>query len=332
MIKQFATIFATASLFISPFAQAERFKISTAYPDGTAVLKTLKTAAKEIKTQTGERVDFKFYPGGTMGDNQTVLKRIQSGKLQGALIEGGAMARYFKDSQIYNAPMVFNSYEEVDYVRAEMDPVIRQGFMDAGWRSFGLIEGGFAYAMTNKPVYTIDDLKSQKLWLPANDPLTEKVASALGLSPIFLPISGVLTSLQTGAVNAIASPPVGALTLQWYSKVDYVTNVPFMYTYALLAMDEKQFQVISAEDQIIVNTVFEEAFIALDRLNRADNLKAFDALTDQGLTVVEPDDVQKAQLETAAANATTLLVQEGEFSQEMLDKLNKLLSEKRSGN
>lgn len=133
------------------------------------------------------------------------------------MAQGGAFARYYRDSQILNVPLTFNNYAEVDAAREQLDPLIKQGLEDNGWVSFGLVDGGFAYIMSGQPVRSLDDLRAQKLWLPSGDSASANAAATLNLSPIVLNIGGVLTSLQTGAIDAFAAPPVAALTLQWYS-------------------------------------------------------------------------------------------------------------------
>jgi len=325
-----ASVLFVLSIFIvsAPFAAV--LKISTAYPDGTYVVKTLKAAGKEIEEKTEGRIKLKFYPGGVQGDNKTVLKKIKRGILQGALVEGGALAGDYKDSQVYNAPMVFKSFDEVDYVRSKMDSHIIKGFDKAGWKVFGLIDSGFAYAMTNHKVKTIQELNEQKLWLPANDPLSEKVAGALGLSPIFLGIGEVLTALQTGAVNAIAAPPAATLILQWYSRLKFVINAPFMYTYGTLAISNTAFAKMKKEDQVTVNAILTATIKKVDKTAREDNIKAFAALKTQGLEIVVPEASQAEELRKSAEKATRILVEKGEFSKEILQKLNALLLEHRN--
>jgi len=271
------------------------------------------------------------YPGGVMGDDRAVQRKIRIGQLHGQVAQGGAFASAYKDSQILNVPLAFNNYDEVDAVRAELDPVIKQGLEEGGWVSFGLIDGGFAYVMSEKPVKSITDLRNQKLWLPANDEGSAKAAKAFELSPIMLNIGSVLTSLQTGAVNAFAAPPVAALTLQWYSRVNYLTDMPLLYTFGTLGIHEKFFKRLSAEDQQVVRQVLDSTFAKLDAESRQENLSAFQAVKQQGLEVVEPTPEQLAEWRDYAKRATAELVEEGEISQGMLDRLNAILAQQREG-
>jgi len=54
-------------------ANAATIKIATVAPDGTAWMKEMRATGDAIKTKTEGRVEMKFYPGGVMGDDATVL-------------------------------------------------------------------------------------------------------------------------------------------------------------------------------------------------------------------------------------------------------------------
>lgn len=314
-------------------AQAQTtLKISTLYPDGTSVVTDLKKASDDIAAQTDGRVKLKIYPGGVMGDDRAVQRKISIGQLHGAVAQAGAFAQFYKDSQILNVPLAFKSYAEVDHVRAALDEEIKQGFEENGWVTFGGIDGGFAYVMSEEPVASVAQLREQKLWLPANDPASEKAARVFGLSPILLNIGTVLTSLQTGAVNAFAAPPVAALTLQWHSRVKHLTDVPLLYTYGVLAISNKHFAKLSAEDQKVVRSVLESTIAKLDKDSRAENIAAFDAIQQQGLKLVTPSEAEMADWQTYADKATRELVEEGEISAAMLQRLKDLLAEHRAAN
>ncbi|WP_394169809.1 TRAP transporter substrate-binding protein DctP [Saccharospirillum alexandrii] len=310
-------------------AQAEELKISTQYPDGNAVLNELRRAGEAIKTQTEGRVDIRYYPGGVMGDDQAVQRKIRIGQLQGAFVQSGALASAFRDSQVLNAPLLFRDYDEVDAVREELDSDIEQGFDEGGWKTFGLIEAGFAYGMSQQPISSMDTLKAQKLWLPANDPFSEQIARAFGINPIVLNIGDVLTALQTGAIDAIVAPPVGAITLQWYSRVDYLTDAPFMYTYGVLALSERAYSRLSTEDQAIVEAEFRKASETIDQQTRVDNLRSFAALETLGIDIVEPSSADRAALEAESEAATRLLIERDQFSADIYQKVSDILTRHR---
>ncbi|MCU7941035.1 MAG: TRAP transporter substrate-binding protein DctP [gamma proteobacterium symbiont of Bathyaustriella thionipta] len=73
--------------------QAKTFKIATLSPDGSDWMQKMRSGAKEIKQKTNGRVKFKFYPGGVMGDDQAVLRKIRIGQLHGGALGGGSLIK-----------------------------------------------------------------------------------------------------------------------------------------------------------------------------------------------------------------------------------------------
>src|SRR5512140_2883564 len=143
-----------AALLAVPFApaQALTLKIATLAPDGTAWMQELRKGGDEIAQRTAGRGTVKFYPGGSMGSDRVVWRKIRAGQLQGGALTGGALAEINPDAQIYSLPMLFRSYDELDYVRARMDKKIEQGIEAHGFVTFGLTDGGFAYLMSSSPL------------------------------------------------------------------------------------------------------------------------------------------------------------------------------------
>lgn len=330
MVSRIARIAVLLAL-LWPLSQALalELKISTLYPDGTASVNSLKEAGAEIAERTEGRVTLRVYAGGVMGDDRAVQRRIRIGQLHGMLAQGGAFASFYRDSQVLNLPLVFRSYEEVDHVRATLDPIIRDGFEENGWLIFGPVDGGFAYLMTANPVASVEDLQKQKVWLPANDSGSAMAVREFGVSPVVLNIGAVLTSLQTGVIDAFAAPPVAALTLQWFSRVNYLTEMPLLYTYGVLALSKQHLARVSEADQQILREVLTAAFAEMDRHERAGNLQAFEAVKAQGLAPVQPTEEQLADWRARSQRAIDRLVENGEISPAMLERLNSLLADVR---
>lgn len=316
-------LFATA-------AQGKTFKIATVIPDGTRWMEELKRGAEEIRQRSDGRVKFRFYPGGVMGNDKSVLRKIRIGQLHGGAITGGGLQNIYPDSQVYSLPLLFRSYEEVDYVRSQMDRLLIDKLYENGYVSFGLSEGGFAYLMSESPLDSIDKLKQLKVWSPEGDPISRAAFEAIGISPVSLPLTDVLTGLQTGLIDTVASSPIGAIALQWHTKVDYLNQTPLMYLYGTMIVDRKDFEKLSADDQRIVREVMSEVFARLDKINREDNEQAFQALKQQGIKFVSIDSASESEWSGAVKQATDELIREGVVSEAITQRLNGHLNDFRS--
>jgi TRAP-type C4-dicarboxylate transport system substrate-binding protein len=325
MTRILFSILVAVLLAPSAGAQGVRLKIATMAPDGTLWMKELKKAAEEIKQRTDGRVSFRFYPGGTMGTDSAVLRKIRIGQLHGGVVLAGSLADVDPDLEIYSLPLLFRSTGEVDFVREQMDQVLIDGLEKKGYVSFGLTETGFTYLMSAKPTRTFDDLKGRKAWMMQDDPVSLAIVEAAGLSPVPLPVSDVLTGLQTGLIDTVAAPPVGAIALQWFTKAKYLTDLPITYVCGTTVVSTKAFNRIGAEDQEIVHEVMGRAIRALDETSRSDNEEARKALAAQGVEFVDPTDETFDKWEEIAAIATKKLVGQRDYDPATLEMVENLV-------
>lgn len=297
---------------------AARLKIATLSPDGSFWMERMREGAAEVERRTDGRVRIKYYPGGVMGNDKAVLQKMRIGQLQGGIVMAGSLTDVYLDSEIYSLPMRFNSLGEVDHVRKKMDPILLEGLEKNGLTAFGIAEGGFAYILSKKPIKNLADLRQRKLWIPDDDPNIMEGVKAFKLKPIPLAISDVLAGLQTGLIDTVTTSPIGAVALQWHTQVNYLMDVPFMYIYAILVVDQKAFARLSPEDQTIVREILSRAFMDIDRQNREDNIKAMEALRNQGIEFITPSPEALAELHEYSDVVPRQLVESGRFSPELI--------------
>ncbi len=312
-------------------AQAMTLKIATLSPEGSAWMDLLRAGAAEVAERTDGRVQFKFYPGGVMGDDKAVLRKIRLGQLHGAVITVGGLVQTYSDIQLYGLTMLFDSYDEVDYVRERLDPVLIEGLRENGFTSFGFAEVGFAYAMSKNPVTSVAEVQSQKVWTPDGDPGSARVLESFGVNPIPLSMADVLSGLQTGLVNGVAVPPVAAIALQWHNQLDYLMDMPLLYVYGLLTVANKPFDRLSADDQQVVAEVMAGIVDQVNAGARQDNQSAFDALVGQGVELTEPSAREIEEWRSFAQRSQTSMVEDDLVSEALLDQVTELLNEYRTG-
>lgn len=330
MVKTPLLILSLLSLLvISPVSEARTFKIATIAPDGTAWMKKIREGAKLIKEKTQGRVKFKFYTGGVMGSDKSVLKKMRIGQLHGGAIPGGGLAGIYPDIQIYGLPFIFKTFDEVDYVRKSMDDMLKKGLQAKGIRVLGISEGGFAYFMSRKPIRKVEDLSGMKNWLPEGDRITQTIYETVGIAPVPLSLPDVYTGLQTGLIDTIGTNPTGAIAFQWHTKIKYVTDIPLVYLLGTLVMDEKAFNKIKPEDQKIVTETMADVFKKLDVVNREDNIKAQEALKQQGIEYIKLTAAEAKRWRKVADKTRLSMKEKGLYTVKMYNILISLLQEYR---
>jgi TRAP-type C4-dicarboxylate transport system substrate-binding protein len=88
-------------MVLSSTVDAVTLKIATLAPDGTSWMKQMRKGAAEISGRTDGRVKIKIYPGGVMGNTNTVLQKMRIGQLQGAAFTGSSLSQVHPDAQLY---------------------------------------------------------------------------------------------------------------------------------------------------------------------------------------------------------------------------------------
>ena len=320
----------TALICLSAPAGAATFKIATLSPDGSMWMKMLREGAAEIAERTDDRVNFKFYPGGVMGDDKAVLRKIRSGQLHGAVLTAGGLNQIYPDIELYGLPMVFNDTAEVDHIRGRMDDRLLSGLTEKGFVGFGFAEVGFAYAMSKVSVTNFEEVRAQKVWIPDGDPTAELAVRTFDISAIPLSMADVLGGLQTGLINTVAVPPVGAIALQWHTQLKYVFDLPLLYVYGLLTVRDRQFNRLEEADQVVVREVMGDVVGKVDAQNRTDHERAVEVLKMQGLDFNVPTSTERARWVDLAGEASSEMVSQGVLSEDLVDALNGMLSEYRA--
>ncbi len=312
-------------LLLSFQAPAVTLKIATLVPDGTSWMQAMRGAAKEILKRTDGRVKLRFYPGGVMGNDKSVLRKIRAGQLHGGALTAGGLAAIHKDIQIYALPFLFRSFQEVDAIRHEFDRVIIDDLRSKGFISYGLSEAGFVYLMSRTPITDIEQLRQHKVWSPEGDQVSLMSFRAIGVTPIPLPMTDVLTGLQTGLIDTIASSPAGAIALQWHTQVKYLTDTPLLYLYGTLVLKEQALKRLSDGDRKIVREVLTEAIERISKETRQDNQQARQALQKQGIRFITPDPEAQLQWQQIVADSIQQMGRKGVFSPALLQRIQQQL-------
>ena len=310
-----------ASILVAAGVEAKTLKIATLAPAGTTWMEEMQRGADRIRQLTDGRVRLKFYPGGVMGNDRSVHRKIRVGQLHGGAFTPGGLAQVDQAIHSLGLPLLFRTLAEVDYVRERMDPEIMDAMEANGFVVLGISEGGFVRILSKQPMRDLETIRGSKVWIPEGDEIGQVLYEALGINPIALPISDVFTGLQTGLIETVTVNPTGAIAFQWHSSTAYMTSIPLSYVIGVLAVDKKAFDKLSAADQAVVRDEMGAAFARMDKLNREDNEAALAALAAQGIEFVEPEPGEFERWQSISDAAIETMIGNGLISAEIVDRL-----------
>ncbi len=267
-------------------ASALRIKIATKAPENFKSSKIIKKMVEEIKEQTNRKVQLKIYYGGVKGSGRDLLLKMRSGEIHGGEFTAGEVMPITNDLQLMSIPLSFKNYEEVDYVFKKIAPRLNEKFVQKGYVVLGWIEMGFAHIMSVEPVRSMADLKGKKVWIPEDDRVSKAFFDAMDVPTIPMTIADVMVAIQTGQIDTVANSLVGAIALQWHTKIKYITDVPLFYVYGLLMISKKAYDKIPAEHREIMHEIIDRYFNELKKDIRKSNHDASETLVKREIQFV----------------------------------------------
>jgi TRAP-type C4-dicarboxylate transport system substrate-binding protein len=334
LCRLLSIILLTAAALTSTSIQAEKIhvlKFATLAPAGTTWVRLLQDWADEVKKESNGRLVFKIYPGGVHGDEPEVLKKIRFGQLQGGAFTGYGIGQIYSPTRVLELPFLFNNIDEIDYVRNRFMPEIEQGYRDNGYELLGWMEVGFIYFFSKTPIDSLDDLKERRIWNWQGDPLGQAVFEASGLSPVPLSIIDVYTSLSTGLIDTVYAPPLGAIAMQWFTKTQYITNVPMANGIGSLVVSRRFFQNLPQDLQKILKRTGTATGEMLVTATRKDNVDGLKTLQDRGMILVEAtESLETESLQEIRIRAGESLMKNGYIPEATINRVNQWLQDFRN--
>ncbi len=305
-------------------------KLGTLAPEGSSWVKTFNTLNTEVMKKTENKVQFKIYPGGVLGDETDMLRKMKIGQIQGAALTSAGLSTFFREMDVLQVPFLFQNYEEVDAVLKKMDPFFRKGLDDNGHVLLGWFEAGFVYLMSTLPISSVADLKKAKVWIWEDSPMSKAIFDEAGVKAIPLSIPDVLVGLQTGLVEVIYGPPTGAISLQWFTKVKYLTDVPLIYLAGGVVVKKDIFKQIPQASQNFILENFQQQLDQLKAITRNENRDAMKVMVKNGVKIIAPSKDQIDEYKRLSNKAMGHISGQT-FSKKVLDEVTSILESYRRG-
>jgi TRAP-type C4-dicarboxylate transport system substrate-binding protein len=322
------------SLFFIPMTHGTEkdlvIKMATLAPEGSSWMKTFSLLNREVMKKTDNRVQFRIYPGGVLGDETDMLRKMKIGQIQGAALTAGGLSSLFKEIDVLQVPFLFQNYGEVDAVLRKMDPFFRKGFEENGYVLLGWSEAGFVYLMSTVPVSNVVDLQKAKVWIWEESPISQAIFDEAGVKAIPLSVPDVLVGLQTGLVDVVYAPPTGAISLQWFTKVKYLIDVPLVYLAGGIVVKKDTFRSIPTPYQDLIMESFQNHLDQLKIVTRNENQEAIKVMMKQRVKIITPSKDEIDEFKRLSNKAMSHLGKQS-FSKNIMEEVTSILEGYRRG-
>jgi len=220
-------------------------KLATLAPEGTAWHGMLVEMGQEWKKASKKSVQLRIYPGGVIGDERDMVRKMRIGQIHAAAITTEGLSEIVPEFSAYFVPLAFQNSKDIDDVTEVLLPSLEKKLEENGFILLHLGELGWVYWFTSKPIKTPMELKSMKIFTWAGDFKWERLWEKAGYNPVPLASVDILSGLQTGLINSFSTIPLYALSQQSFGFANHMLDLKWGVLMAGIVVDKRVWKRIS---------------------------------------------------------------------------------------
>ncbi|MGD8538740.1 MAG: TRAP transporter substrate-binding protein DctP [Candidatus Aminicenantes bacterium] len=261
-------------------------------------------------------------------DEERLIDLMRKGQFDAVSVTGMGLGWVLGELFIFELPMLFSSYEELDYVRRKLTPEFSRRFENINYVLLGWGDLGFTYLFSKQPIRTQSDLKKTRFWVSNLDPVAEAFAIESGEKPTLASVSNVLSMLEQDEIDTVYGPPYGCLALQWYTHLNYMSDLILAPGFAATIINKRKFDTISLSERNLFKRISEKHHRLNREIIRKRNEESIDVLKNEGIEIIPIPLKEKQKWHSVALRVQNQLAAQGRFfDRELLDRVRQLLEE-----
>ena len=295
-MNRLVALFATLALLLALPAAAQstvQLRIASLVPKNSLYHQELLQLGEAWRAAQGGGARFVVFTDGSQGGEAEQARRMRIGQLQGALLSVVGLREIEPSiAALQSLPLLFRSWEEVDYVREKMRPAMEKKFLDKGFVVVGWGDAGWVRFFSRTAAFRPDDYKRMRFFAWGSEPEQQTIMKSLGYTPVPLETGDILPAIQTGMINVVPSTPYFALASQVYNSAPHMLEINWAPIVGALVLTRKAWDGMTPAAQVAVRTAGEKAGVAMRSKARMEVDEAVDAMKKRGLIVNRPTPAQ----------------------------------------
>jgi TRAP-type C4-dicarboxylate transport system substrate-binding protein len=202
-------------------------KVGTLAPEGTPWYDVIQEIGAGWKKASGGQISLTIYGGGVQGDEAAMVSKMRGGSLQMGAFTMVGLQTISADMNALAIPLLFQNYDELDYVRGKLNTRLEKALADKGFVVLTWGEAGWVKYFAKKPIPTLKALQALKLFVWAGDSEAEEMYKNAGFQIVPLPATDILMNLQRNMIEAFPAPATIALAKQWFGLAKNMMDIKF---------------------------------------------------------------------------------------------------------
>lgn len=244
-----------------------------------------------VESKSAGSVKVEIYNNGTLGNENETVEQVLDGTLDiTAVVADSSFANLVPEMNVFGIPYLFR---DLHHIYSTLDGDIGQELIakanDKGMKFLGFWEIGFRHFTNNKvEIINPEDMAGLKIRVQPSRAWDAHMA-ALNANGTPLAFNELYSAMDQGVVDGQENPLNTIYSMKFYEVQKYVSLTGHTYSPAAVAMSNKAWKNLSADQQKIVEDAFKEAqLFQREELAKIDE-NIIEDIKKQGVTVSVPN-------------------------------------------
>ena len=305
-------------------AAEHTLRIASLAPKNSSWGKVYAVWQKALEKKTDGKLEVQMFFNGVQGNEDAMVSKMKTGQLDGAALTSVGLSYIYKSVLVLQLPGVMQKWEELDQVRAALQPDIEAGLKTNGFKVVGWGDVGLVRQFTKGfEIHRPEDMKNKRPATWRNEPMGPAIYAAIGnVVPVPVDPMEVLPTLRAGNIDVIAAPSLAAEQLQWTPYLDHVMDQVSVCAIGAMVFKDGRLESLPQD----LRATFEElqARASKEQLNRIRKLdqEAYDRLV-QKMTLVKFTQADRDEWEKLLKKVVKNLAR-GTFDKALVNKVLKI--------
>ena len=285
---------------------ATELRIATLAPSGSSWMKVFNALNSTLQKQTDNTLKLRFYTGGSQGDERDFVRKMRAGQMDGAAVTTTGLGMVVRSILVLALPGVITEYDQLDRVRDELNAQFEEMFDKEGYKLLGWGDVGKTRIFSMHEFERPADLKKLRPWAWKDDLIFTEFLKVVGANGVRLGVPEVYPALQTKMIDTLPASALAAVSLQWYTRLKYVTADNSGIIVGATIVRRDKFDALTEEHQKLLVDTGIRAHKALNKSIRRDDDTSYKTILKRGITAIDTS-AAKPEWDKAAEQVRTNL-------------------------
>jgi len=279
---------AIAGVGLSLPAMAQNWDMPTPYPDATFHTKNIADFAEEIDKATGGKLKITVHSAGSLFKHPEIKNAVRSAQVPIGEFFMSLISNENPAFGIDSLPFLATSYDDAKKLWEAQKPVVEKLLAEQNLVPLYSVPWPPQGLYTKNEVKTVADLRGLKF--RSYNPTLELFANLAGAAPVQVEVPDIPQAFTTGQVEAmITSPSTGANSKAW-DYVKFYTPINAWVPKNVVVVNKGAYDGLDDATREAIQSAATAAEERGWEMSMKETEEQTKALSDNGMTVVEPSD------------------------------------------